>query len=148
MLIDLKNIMRYGEYYNCYSQRKYQPTWWLSMDDYEVYEVEDIMREYGYESTDAIEQAGYFVPIFQTNADELLEVFLKKEYPYIYTEIKKIYDEKKESVHDMDYGTAFRIFCEPYENWGIARLYQNFLNKHLYADAEAWCKKYHIRYKK
>jgi len=151
MILDLNSIIYYGAVYDdndYYPPKKHHPLWWLALENYKVCAVEDIIRKYGYETTDEIEASGFFIPFFQTNADRVLEDFIKNEYPYIADDVRRIYEKRKKTDPHMEYGTAFRIFCEFYENRGIGGLYEEFLGKQLYADAEAWCKKYHIRYKK
>ena len=104
--------------------------WWFCLDDYEFYQEEHLKNEYGYKTSDEIEESGFYIPLFRfyVNISKLEEKFLEENY-----------SSDKEVVKKKLY---YDCFTPEGARWG------EYYCQALLEAAEAWCKKYHIRYKK
>lgn len=66
MLLDLDSIIYYGRYYSCY-ENKYENYWWLDLIDYDIYSVDQLISDMGFESYDEICDSVYYIPLFKTD---------------------------------------------------------------------------------
>ena len=76
--IDLEDIISYGRFYpNIGDNRDHY--WWFCTTDYQVYSIDDLIRQFHYTDTESIEYAGLFIPLFKTNMICLI-MFMAYQY--------------------------------------------------------------------
>lgn len=129
--------MFYGRYFDD-ENNQYKISWWLCVEDYEIYHTEILFADYSYESISEIEQTSKFVPFFKTDIIQLEKEFIKKlNNKTLLNSFNKLL------VGNNSYNVAFRIFIEReflFDYWS------EFEKSQLREDAIAWCKNNHIPY--
>lgn len=129
--------MFYGRYFDD-ENNQYEISWWLCVEDYEIYHTETLFADYSYESISEIEQTSKFVPFFKTDIIQLEKEFIKKlNNKTLLNSFNKLL------VGNNSYNVAFRIFIEReflFDYWS------EFEKSQLREDAIAWCKNNHIPY--
>ena len=136
--IDLEDIISYGRFYpNIGDNRDHY--WWFCITDYQVYSIDDLIRQFHYTDTESIEYAGLFIPLFKTNMFELENQYLS----LLPNDEKKLYRSIKQQNSNRDYHTVFNIFLDITQSW--KRFYE-FEKRHLREDAIDWCQQYGIRW--
>lgn len=129
--------MFYGRYFDD-ENNQYEISWWLCVEDYEIYHTETLLTDYSYESISEIEQTSKFVPFFKTDIIQLEKEFIKKlNNKTLLNSFNKLL------VGNNSYNVAFRIFIEReflFDYWS------EFEKSQLREDAIAWCKNNHIPY--
>ena len=136
--IILEDIVFYGRFYpNIGDSRDYY--WWFCITDYQVYSIDDLIRQFHYTDTESIEYAGLFIPLFKTNMFELENQYLS----LLPNDEKKLYRSIKQQNSNRDYHTVFNIFLDITQSW---KRFYKFEKKHLREDAIDWCRQYGIRW--
>ena len=135
MLLDLDSIIYYGRYYSCY-ENKYENYWWLDLIDYDIYSVDQLISDMGFESYDEICDSVYYIPLFKTDI-----VAAEKEFMTDY-DSKKLARIEKECP---SYDAAFKTYIErEHIEWS----WFDYERAVLYNDAVLWCKENNIAYRK
>lgn len=137
-MINISKIMFYGRYFDD-EDNKYEISWWLCVDDYEIYHIETLFSEYSYESISEIEETSNFVPLFKTDILQLEKEFINKlNNKTLLNSFSKILLANSDS-----YDVAFRVFIE---REFLVDYWSEFEKSQLQKDAIAWCKQNHIPY--
>ncbi len=130
MTID--ELMYYGRYYRSESEGYH--IWWFDLDRAVVYQYDDLIEKFGYCSQDEILSSGYFIPLFETDIEELEREFISKTQNHAI--IKQF-----EGILNSDFDTEFKIYVEKNH---LLKSWYTFERKRLYEDAIVWCKTNHI----
>ena len=134
--IILEDTIFYGRYYpNIGDNRDHY--WWFCTFDYQIYSIDDLIKQFHYTDAESIERVGLFIPMFKTDMFELENQYLS----LLPNDEKKLYRNIKQQNSNKDYNTIFNIFLDFSKSW--KRFYE-FEKKHLREDAIDWCRQYGI----
>lgn len=130
--------MFYGRYFSD-EENKYDISWWLCLENYDIYHTETLMSDFSYKNTPEIKESSKFIPLFKTDIILLEKEFIKKlNNKTLLNSFNKIL-----SSGNREYDVAFRIFIE---REFLVNSWSEFEKAQLQQDAVAWCKENHIPY--
>lgn len=137
-MVEIERIIYYGRWFSD-QENQFDVSWWLCIDNSEVYHTEDLMADYSYESVSEIAESTRFIPFFQTDIIQLEKDFIRKLN-------NRSCDRTLEKIllSNDSYDVAFRIFIERElmtDSWS------EFEEARLRSDAVAWCRENHIPFR-
>ena len=135
MIVNINDIKFYGEFY----PNNPEHLWYFCLNDYQVYNMEDLIENYSFKDRNEIEQSNMYVELFKTNIVDLQKKFI---------ELNNFQNNKKFRtilLEETEYSVAFGRFIDyfHYEMWPS---WYAFIEEHLINDAIEWCRKNNIPY--
>lgn len=138
-MVDIDKIKYYGWWYR-WCENKYEHNRWFSVYDEQIYNADELMEKFSFESYDDIVSADGYIPLWKTDESEVIESFLRGLN-------NKEADKYLES-HTADEGfREFEWYIESHNNY-IRTWWYEYSDKRIKEDAVNWCKQNRIAYKK
>lgn len=135
-MVEVEDIMYYGRFYTD-QENRFDVSWWLCTDDYEVYHTDALLSVYSYEDISEIAETLRFIPFFKTDIIAIEKDFMKKLN-------NRSCDRMLENIlsnESVTYDVAFRMFIE---RSSLTDSWRVFESAQLKNDAVKWCRENHI----
>ena len=136
-MVDINELKYYGQWYRG-NDEDYN-WWWFSIYDEKVYNVDELMEKFSFETYEDILVAEGYIPLWKTDLIKVTRDFL------ILTKDKKSEKFLQENSDEKVFG-AFDTYVMSNDNYLTSWWYE-YEDAALVNDAIKWCRKHGIPYK-